>query len=133
LRVTFHPIEQKDWKLDAGMIVVSCIYSPYTDQCYITSVDAIRLLEALVGQAFPVEEKNRIRRNFEHFKPITVSKQKAETVRTFQTIMGFAEPQPRTIGKDIKIFLWDNLEGMLRKVLSKYVSGVCPSLIRLFI
>ena len=122
VRVSFQGIAQDDWKDGEGMICVSCIYSHSTDKCYITSVDAIRLLEALVGQDFPVDEKNRIRRNFEHFKPQTLSKHRPDTSYFFKKIMAFPEPQPRTIGKDIKVFEWDHLEAMLRKIIAKYVS-----------
>jgi hypothetical protein len=34
--------------------------------------------------------------------------------------MGYANPKPRTILKDFKIFEWENLERGMRKVLQRY-------------
>lgn len=79
-------------------IVVSCIYHTVKDECFITSVDTIYLLEALVGIRFPVEEKNRIRRNLAGFKPETV-RRTGESADFFQTIMQFGQPRPRNIEK----------------------------------
>ncbi|KAF9578076.1 hypothetical protein BGW38_006333, partial [Lunasporangiospora selenospora] len=59
-------------------IVVSCIYWAEKNDCFLTSVDCIYLLESLIAVRFTVEEKNRIRRNLEGFRPITVSKCKPE-------------------------------------------------------
>jgi hypothetical protein len=42
--------------------IISCIYRPDKGSHCITSVDLIRLLEFIVGVAFEVDEKNRIRR-----------------------------------------------------------------------
>lgn len=86
----------------------------------VTSVDAIYLLEALVGGRFSVEEKNRIRRNLERCKPDTMSKTKEETREFFSLIMGFPKPKPRNIEKDVKIFRWSDLPGALAKSISKY-------------
>ena len=85
-----------------------------------TSVDAIYLLEALVGGRFSVEEKNRIRRNLERCKPDTMSKTKDETRDFFSLIMGFPKPKPRNIEKDVKVFRWSDLPGALAKSISKY-------------
>jgi len=79
------------------------------------------LLEWLTGSWFPVEEKNRIRRNLQGFGPKTVSKHKAGMGGFFQVIMEFTEPRPRNIEKDLKVFLWDLLPPALDKILSKYV------------
>lgn len=66
------------------------------------------------------EEKNRIRRNLEGFKPFTVSKSKADSAEFFRLIMAFgsvrsadsvslsplliiAQPKPRSIEKDLKV------------------------------
>lgn len=92
------------------------------DDCYITSVDIIYLLEAIVGNRFSVEEKNRIRRNLEGFKPMTVSKSKSNS-GFFSLIMGFPHPRPRNIEKDVKVFSWKLLKKALEKIVGKYVSG----------
>ncbi|OAX77230.1 hypothetical protein ACJ72_08474, partial [Emergomyces africanus] len=83
-------------------ICISCIYWESRKECYVTSVDTIYLLESLVGVRFTVEEKNRIRRNLEGFRPLTVSKAKPESEDFFKVIMGFPNPKPRNIEKDVK-------------------------------
>lgn len=109
-----------------GTNVVSCIFREETDECFITSVDLIGLLESLIGNRFITEEKNRIRRNLEGFKPETMSKNKTSdsSQAFFSLIMGFNEPRPRNIEKDVKIFRWGVLLQALLKILSKYVSIV---------
>jgi hypothetical protein len=102
---------------------ISCIFWSKKGQWYVTSVDTIALLEGLVAVRFTVEEKNRIRRNLEGFKPYTVSKAKDECDDVFKLIMGFPNPKPRNIEKDIKIFPWSILGNALKKVINKYVSG----------
>ena len=91
-------------------------------ECYVTSVDTIFLLESLVAVRFTVEEKNRIRRNLEGFKPQTVSKAKPEREEFFKIIMGFPNPKPRNIEKDVKVFPWKILALALKKIIGKYVS-----------
>ena len=100
---------------------VSCIYWEEREECFVTSVDTIALLETLVGARFTVEEKNRIRRNLETHHPLTVSKGKPDTENFFKVIMGFPNPKPRNIEKDVKVFPWPILAQALRKVISKYV------------
>jgi hypothetical protein len=102
---------------------ISCIWWERKQQYYCTSVDTIMLLESLVSVVFTVEEKNRIRRNLEGFKPYTVSKTKAECDDIFKLIMGFPAPKPRNIEKDIKIFYWSHLESALKKIIGKYVGA----------
>jgi hypothetical protein len=85
-------------------------------------VDAIYLLEALVGLRFSVEEKNRIRRNLEGFRPITVSKNKAGAEDFFKLVMSFPNPKPRNIEKDVKVFPWKIFGTALKKIIGKYVS-----------
>lgn len=118
-----------------GDTVVSCIYRPPdaagpgdtpASQCCITSVDIIFLLECLVGDIFNIEEKNRIRRNLEGFRPKTVSKNKAGTEEFFQKIMDFPAPKPRNIEKDVKVFDWAVLPQALDKIISKYVRACSP-------
>ncbi|KAI0768659.1 hypothetical protein BD413DRAFT_493662 [Trametes elegans] len=118
-----------------GDTVVSCIYrsadgagtgttttagDDAVSRCCITSVDIIFLLECLVGDIFNIEEKNRIRRNLEGFRPKTVSKNKVGTEQFFQKIMDFPAPKPRNIEKDVKVFDWAVLPQALNKIISKY-------------
>ncbi|KAJ8497163.1 hypothetical protein ONZ51_g692 [Trametes cubensis] len=127
LRVSCEAIKPSDYT--DGDTVVSCIYRP-TDatgpgdapvsKCCITSVDIIFLLECLVGDIFNIEEKNRIRRNLEGFRPKTVSKNKVGTEEFFQKIMDFPAPKPRNIEKDVKVFDWAVLPQALDKIISKY-------------
>ncbi|KAF1913035.1 hypothetical protein BDU57DRAFT_342757 [Ampelomyces quisqualis] len=104
----------------AKSICVSCIWWQDKDECFITSVDTIYLLEQLVNVRFTVEEKNRIRRNLEGFRPQTVSKAKADSEGFFKVIMGFPNPKPRNIEKDVKVFSWKVLSQALKKIISKY-------------
>lgn len=105
-------------------IVISCIYREDKNECFVTSVDAIYLLEALVGVRFSVEEKNRIRRNLEGFRPVTVSKAKAGAEDFFKLVMGFPNPKPRNIEKDVKVFPWKVFGTALKKIIGKYVSRI---------
>ncbi|OAD07009.1 hypothetical protein MUCCIDRAFT_124537, partial [Mucor lusitanicus CBS 277.49] len=100
--------------------VVSCIYWRERNDYYITSVDCIYLLEGLIGVQFTVEEKNRIRRNLEGFRPLTVSKCKPECADFFKLIMSFPHPKPRNIEKDVKVFSWKTLPSALTKIIRKY-------------
>ncbi|KAG1878208.1 hypothetical protein F4604DRAFT_1652486 [Suillus subluteus] len=116
---------------DAKDIVISCIYRDETDSCCVTSVDIIHLLQKLVAAEFVVEEKNRIRRNLEGLRPTTVSKSRPGFEGLFQRIMDFPDPKPRKIEKDLKVFDWKLLPQALDKIISKYVSGVLPFLLRI--
>lgn len=108
-------------------ICISCIWWAEKGECYVTSVDTIHLLEQLVAapNRFSVEEKNRIRRNLEGFHPQTVSKAKPDSEEFFKIIMGFPNPKPRNIEKDVKVFPWKILESALKKIIGKY--SVNPS------
>lgn len=123
ITAAFGPIPQSEYSSHQNSIIISCIFREDNNCCYVTSVDAIYLLEALVGNRFTVEEKNRIRRNLEGFRPITVSKTKQGSEEFFKLIMGFPNPKPRNIEKDVKVFPWDILGQALRKIIGKYVSG----------
>ncbi|ROW07008.1 hypothetical protein VPNG_06667 [Cytospora leucostoma] len=103
-------------------ICISCIWWEEKRECFVTSVDTIHLLEQLVAapNRFTVEEKNRIRRNLEGFKPLTVSKAKSESEDFFKIIMGFGNPKPRNIEKDVKVFPWKVLAPALKKIIGKY-------------
>lgn len=89
--------------------VISCIYRAETNAYYVTSVDIIYLLERLVEEEFPVEEKNRIRRNLEGLRPTTVSKHKNGQEMFFTMIMDFPDPKPRNIEKDLKVCTSSNV------------------------
>ena len=114
----FGPVAPED--RSPSSITISCILWKEKKEYYVTSVDTIYLLEALVGVRFTVEEKNRIRRNLEGFRPATVSKAKIESEDMFKTIMGFPHPKPRNIEKDVKVFPWKILSTALRKIIGKY-------------
>ncbi|RKF59613.1 putative transcriptional regulator medusa [Erysiphe neolycopersici] len=101
-------------------ICISCIYWEEKRDFFITSVDTIYLLQKLVAAQFTVEEKNRIRRNLEGFRPLTVSKGKAESEEFFKIIMAFPTPKPRNIEKDVKVFHWSDLSSALQKIIGKY-------------
>lgn len=119
LIISCQPIPQEEYR-DTDT-VISCIYRAQTDAYYVTSVDIIYLLERLVNDEFPVEEKNRIRRNLEGLRPITVSKHKAGFESFFQRIMEFPDPKPRNIEKDLKVFDWSLLGQAVDKIIAKYV------------
>ncbi|KAI0150726.1 hypothetical protein GGR57DRAFT_492975 [Xylariaceae sp. FL1272] len=110
-------------------ICISCIYWAEKGECFVTSVDTISLLEQLVvaPARFSVEEKNRIRRNLEGFRPLTVSKAKADSEEFFKIIMGFPNPKPRNIEKDVKVFPWKILASALKKIIGKYSASPSPS------
>ncbi|GAC93697.1 hypothetical protein PHSY_001262 [Pseudozyma hubeiensis SY62] len=118
IHATFRPILPSQYVPNS--IVISCIFREDKNECFVTSVDTIYLLEALVASRFTVEEKNRIRRNLEGFRPITVSKNKRECERFFKLIMGFPNPKPRNIEKDVKVFPWKVLASALCKIIGKY-------------
>ena len=119
LIVSCEPIGQEEYS--ETDTVISCIHREGIDTCFVTSVDVIYLLERLTDGEFPVEEKNRIRRNLEGLRPTTVSKHKAGFGDFFQRIMDFPDPKPRNIEKDLKVFEWNLLGQALEKILSKYV------------
>ena len=116
---------------------ISCIWWEEKDSYYVTSVDTISLLESLIAARFTVEEKNRIRRNLEALKPDTISKIKDNTDSFFRLIMSFPKPKPRNIEKDVKVFVWSDLEKALGKIFGKYVcvlpfparNFLCPSIL----
>ncbi|RDB22357.1 hypothetical protein Hypma_010561 [Hypsizygus marmoreus] len=118
LIVTGEPVNFMDY--GDSDCVISCIYCDASDTYYVTSVDIIHLLEHLTGDAFPVDEKNRIRRNLEVLRPITLSKHKSRFEDFFQRVMDYPDPKPRSIEKDLKVFEWSLLDQALVKVLSKY-------------
>ncbi|WVR05285.1 hypothetical protein IAU60_002297 [Kwoniella sp. DSM 27419] len=120
IHAAFKPISQAEYPAFQQSIIISCIFREDKNMCYVTSVDAIYLLEALVGTRFTVEEKNRIRRNLEGFRPITISKSKPGNEEFFRLIMNFPNPRPRNIEKDVKVFPWEILSQALKKIIGKY-------------
>jgi hypothetical protein len=88
----------------------------------------IQLLHFILQTDFDTDEKNRIRRNLETFKPWVVSKMNHAN-GFFERVMNYPEPLPRRIKKDLKMFPWDSLEHGLDKIISsKYVSVYASSL-----
>ena len=120
ITTSFKPVAPEDRQPNS--ICISCIWWESRNEYYVTSVDTIYLLESLVAVRFTVEEKNRIRRNLEGFRPMTVSKGKSDSEDFFKLIMGFPNPKPRNIEKDVKVFPWKILSHALKKIISKYVS-----------
>ncbi|CAI7677967.1 unnamed protein product [Penicillium manginii] len=118
IHADFKPVSLE--KRATHSICISCISWEGKDECFVTSVDTIYLLESLVGVRFTVEEKNRIRRNLEGFRPLTVSKAKQDSEEFFKVIMGFPNPKPRNIEKDVKVFPWKILSHALKKIIGKY-------------
>lgn len=118
INADFNPVTPQDRA--PSSITISCIWWKEKKEYYVTSVDTIYLLEALVGVRFTVEEKNRIRRNLEGFRPMTISKAKQDSEEFFKVIMGFPHPKPRNIEKDVKVFPWKILSHALKKIISKY-------------
>lgn len=121
LQCSFRPVSVNERPPNSTLI--SCIWWAEKNECFVTSVDTIHLLEQLVAtppSRFTVEEKNRIRRNLEGLHPITVSKSKAESEEFFKLIMAFGAPKPRNIEKDVKVFPWRILDQALKKIISKY-------------
>ena len=120
ITTNFKPVTPEDRQPHS--ICISCIWWESKQECFVTSVDTIFLLESLVALRFTVEEKNRIRRNLEGFRPLTVSKGKPDSEDFFKLIMGFPTPKPRNIEKDVKVFPWKILTHALKKIIGKYVS-----------
>ncbi|KAI0007675.1 hypothetical protein F4779DRAFT_494780 [Xylariaceae sp. FL0662B] len=128
LSTTFKPVSVTE--RPPNSICISCIYWAEKKECFVTSVDTISLLEQLVvaPARFTVEEKNRIRRNLEGYRPLTVSKAKTESEEFFKIIMGFPNPKPRNIEKDVKVFPWKILDPALKKIISKYSASPTSTL-----
>ncbi|KAG0652700.1 hypothetical protein D0Z07_0285 [Hyphodiscus hymeniophilus] len=126
ITASFKPITLDDRQPHS--ICISCIYWEEKNECFVTSVDTISLLEQLVAARFTVEEKNRIRRNLEGFRPLTVSKGKQDSEEFFKVIMAFPTPKPRNIEKDVKVFHWKDLSSALKKIIGKYSASPSSTL-----
>ncbi|KAG7424513.1 Krueppel-like factor 11 [Fusarium oxysporum f. sp. raphani] len=120
VKATCQPVSIKERQINS--ICISCIWWAEKGGCYVTSVDALNLLEQLIAapNRFSVEEKNRIRRNLEGFHPQTVYKTKPDSQEFFKIIMGFPNPKPLSIEKDIKVFPWKILDSALKNIFDKY-------------
>ena len=121
INVFFTPLRADEQGMPAqiGELQISCIYWEEKNEHYVTSVDTISLLELVFDASHDIDEKNRIRRNLETYKPPTASKNKCE--RFFDLIMGFPIPKPSKIKKTVKVFNWSILEQALNKVVNKFV------------
>ncbi|KAE8443489.1 hypothetical protein EG329_001801 [Mollisiaceae sp. DMI_Dod_QoI] len=126
ITTTFQPVSVDD--RPPSSVCISCIYWEEKEECFVTSVDTIYLLEQLVAARFTVEEKNRIRRNLEGFRPLTVSKGKSDSEEFFKVIMAFPAPKPRNIEKDVKVFHWKDLASALKKIIGKYSASPSSTL-----
>jgi hypothetical protein len=102
--------------------VISCMLPPDCgDEPSVSSVDIIKALEVLVNppdRRLSIEEKNRVRRNIDTLRPMTLKKGD----ESLNWIMRLRNPRPITIAKDVKVFKWASLEAALVKVMKKYVS-----------
>lgn len=126
ITTTFQAVSPDD--RPPNSVCISCIYWEEKNECFVTSVDTIYLLEQLVAARFTVEEKNRIRRNLEGFRPLTVSKGKPDSEEFFKVIMAFPAPKPRNIEKDVKVFHWKDLASALKKIIGKYSASPSSTL-----
>ncbi|KAM7216578.1 hypothetical protein V8F06_007989 [Rhypophila decipiens] len=124
LTASFKPVRESE--RNPSSTCISCIWWAEKNECFVTSVDTIYLLEQLAAapSKFTVEEKNRIRRNLEGYHPVTVSKGKAESEEFFKVIMAFGNPKPRNIEKDVKVFPWKTLANALKKIIGKYSASM---------
>lgn len=123
VKIFCNPISQQDYRPD--MAVVSCILDEH-DNYYFTSYDFITFFESLLKTKFKIEEKNRIRRNLESFKPLTVSRKHNENF--FHLIMKYVSPKPRTMEKNVKVFKWSSFQPLLMKIGAKYSVIHSPTL-----
>lgn len=126
LSAYFKPVRADEQPLphETNECRISCIYWQERDEYYVTSVDTIQLLQSLVSTKFETDEKNRIRRNLETYRPCTMKKGEPDSESLFRLIMGFSHPKPRVIMKDVKVFKWPILEQALKKIVSKYVCSI---------
>ncbi|KAG7660533.1 uncharacterized protein J8A68_005952 [[Candida] subhashii] len=116
--IYFEPITPD--QVESSKPIISCILWQERNRYIATSVDIILILEYLVAQSFGIEEKNRIRRNLQSLKPITVSRSNVCDCDFFNLIMSMENPRPRNIEKDLKVFNWGDLGKAIAKVMSKY-------------
>ncbi|KAK1253048.1 hypothetical protein MKX08_004235 [Trichoderma sp. CBMAI-0020] len=107
---------------------ISCIKRDDVNGYYFTQNDIIRLIEWLHTwshtEPFPyrliAEEKSQILQTLDDFKPLTVSKVKAETEDLFKLIMSLSHPQPSSFEVQIEAHRWEALLPALQTVMDKY-------------
>ncbi|UKZ59991.1 uncharacterized protein TrAtP1_001279 [Trichoderma atroviride] len=107
---------------------ISCIKRDDINSCYFTQHDVIRLIEWLLTwshtEPFPyrlsAEEKSQILQTLDDFKPLTVSKVKAETEDFFKLIMSLSHPQPSNFEIQIEVHRWEALLPALKTIMDKY-------------
>jgi hypothetical protein len=131
MHVKCYPITQEDYR--EGMITISAIrWKPtpgvanqnrFSDTVVFTSVDLIILMEKIMDYPFSVQEKNKIRRNLETFRPETVKKN-GTTLYFFHQLMNYINPKVRNIEKDIKVYPWADVTRAIKKVSQKYIHGL---------
>ncbi|KAI9268742.1 hypothetical protein BY458DRAFT_436851 [Sporodiniella umbellata] len=100
--------------------VLSCIYWESKGEPYLTSVDCLCLMEFLIGVVFTDQERNRIRRNLQKFRPDTISQHWPWTAPYFRQIMRYTQPKPRNREKAIKVFRWVDLVPILDSILHRF-------------
>lgn len=120
IEMSFAPIPKEQYV--PGEPIVSCVCWEERNEYFVTSVDIILLLEHILKQSFGVKEKNRIRRNLQSLKPLTISRSNRLIQNFFNLLMGMENPRPRNIEKDLKVFKWLDLFTAVKKVISKYSS-----------
>lgn len=135
LEIFLHPIAVHDipqYSRQTGKIVVSCIFWSRRNEYYLSSVDLVYLIQSLFDLQLASIDKNRIRRNLEGLRPITVCKPSSALVsgtavkrpsdedEFYHQIMSYGEPKPRTLEKDIKMYKWNLIPTALAKVIQKY-------------
>jgi hypothetical protein len=106
--------------------VVSCILIPDLisgQKCIITSYDLINLVDWMIHSPnwFDVNERNRVRRNLELFKPQTLRKNGAfDGFNIFDQVTGYLYPKPWNIQKDFKVFDWAQIETIMVDIVKRY-------------
>jgi len=68
-----------------------------------------------------VGERNRVRRNLEGFKPVTLHRE-SEPKRwdVYNQVVGYKNPRPWHIIKDFKVFNWEVVELMMLEIIRRY-------------
>jgi hypothetical protein len=126
VRVSFKVVDPKERPKNG--IFVSCVYwydkTTQCDKWYFTSTDYLNLFESLTGIRLTSDEKNRIRRNLEEYKPITIGKNKNDSDEIYKDLMTYSFAKPRNAEKDIKIYEWRHLIRAVEKIINKYSGRV---------
>ncbi|KAG7403784.1 hypothetical protein Forpe1208_v016157 [Fusarium oxysporum f. sp. rapae] len=114
-------------EIPSGSICISCIWWAEKGECYVTSVDIVYLLgQLIVGpKLFDRQERERVRCNLDTFESQTIRKINPDTKKFFNIIMGFSDPKPRNLERDIKLFPWRILGDALKEVFRLY--SISPS------